>query len=291
MQDSFNKRKEKLMEFNNALEELNLRRRVHVSEPREVPDDLVYKCPKCMKFVIKDDFILNNKVCPYCNHHARLTSRERLNMIMDLGYVELYTHLREKYLDFPGYEDKINDAKNQTNEDESILCVKGKIGGIKALVGIMDSHFMMGSMGSITGERVTRLFEDGMKENLPVIIFTTSGGARMQEGVISLFQMAKTSQAIARFKEKGLFITVFTDPTTGGVSASFASLSDIAISEPKALIGFAGKRVIEKTIKEVLPPDFQTAEFQLEKGFLDMIVDRKELKDTLTNLLKIHNYK
>ncbi|MCR5349741.1 MAG: acetyl-CoA carboxylase, carboxyltransferase subunit beta [Acholeplasmatales bacterium] len=290
MQDSFNKRKEKILEFNKTLEELNLRKRAENTRPREIPDDLVCKCPKCMKFIIKDELILNEKVCPYCGYHYRLTSKERIISLLDLGYKELYTDLREKYTDFPGYEDKLNAAKNETNEDESILCVLGKIDGIKVLVGIMDSHFMMGSMGSVCGERVTRLFEDGKRLNLPVIIFTTSGGARMQEGVISLFQMAKTSSAIAKYKEKGLYVAVLTDPTTGGVSASFASLADITISEPKALIGFAGKRVIEKTIKEVLPPDFQTAEFQLEKGFLDMIVERKELKKTLSLILRLHNY-
>jgi len=291
MQDSFNKRKEKIMEFNNALEEMNVRKKVVSQKPKEIPDDLVIKCPKCQKFIIKDDFILNNKVCPYCNYHYRLKSKERLMMILDYGYTELYTDLKEEYLDFPGYKDKLEKAKEESGSDESVLCAKGKINGINVLVGIMDSHFMMGSMGSICGERITRLFEDGIKYNLPVIIFTTSGGARMQEGIISLFQMAKTSAAIKKYREKGLYIAVFTDPTTGGVSASFASLSDIAISEPNALIGFAGKRVIERTIKEVLPRDFQTAEFQLEKGFIDMIVERKELKDRLSLLLRLHNYK
>ncbi len=150
---------------------------------------------------------------------------------------------------------------------------------------------MMGSMGSLCGERITRLIEFAEKKNLPLILFTTSGGARMQEGVISLFQMAKTSAALSRFKEKGLYISVLTDPTTGGVSASFASLADITIAEPHALIGFAGKRVIERTIKETLPKEFQTAEFLLEKGYIDMICDRKELKKTLALLLRLHNYK
>ena len=291
MQDSFNKRKEKILEFNTALEELNLRKRYETSIPKEIPDDLIVKCPKCTKFILKDNFILDHKVCPYCNYHGRLTSKERIIDLMDLGYQELFMNIKEKYLDFPEYEEKLEAAKKLTGEDESVLCVKGTINGIKVLVGVMDSFFMMGSMGSVCGERITRLIEMATKENLPLIIFTCSGGARMQEGVISLFQMAKTSQALARYKEKGLYIAVMTDPTTGGVSASFASLADITISEPNALIGFAGKRVIERTIKETLPKEFQTAEFLLEKGYIDMISDRKDLKKNLSTILRLHNYK
>ena len=210
---------------------------------------------------------------------------------MDMGYTFLFSNVKENYLDFPEYEDKLNKAKKDTDADESVLCVKGKIDGINVLVGVMDSFFMMGSMGSVCGERITRLIEKAEKEKLPLILFTCSGGARMQEGVISLFQMAKTSQALARFKKSGLYIAVLTDPTTGGVSASFASLADITIAEPNALIGFAGKRVIEKTIKETLPKEFQTAEFLLEKGYIDMISDRKDLKKNLSTILRLHNYK
>ena len=162
-----------------------------------------------------------------------------------------------------------NDKKTSGN-DESIVCVKGKINGINVLVGVMDSFFMMGSMGSVCGERITRLIEKATEEKLPLILFTTSGGARMQEGVISLFQMAKTSAALAKYRETGLYIAVLTDPTTGGVSASFASLADITIAEPNALIGVAGKRVIERTIKETLPKEFQTAEFLLDKGYIQI---------------------
>jgi acetyl-CoA carboxylase carboxyl transferase subunit beta len=210
---------------------------------------------------------------------------------MDLGYTELFTNIKEKYLDFPDYEEKLEKAKKDSGEDESVMCVEGKIDGIKCLVGVMDSFFMMGSMGSVCGERITRLIEKATEEKLPLILFTTSGGARMQEGVISLFQMAKTSQALAKYRENGLYIAVLTDPTTGGVSASFASLADITISEPNALIGFAGKRVIERTIKETLPKEFQTAEFLLDKGYIDMISDRKDLKKTLALLLRLHNYR
>ncbi|MBQ9520679.1 MAG: acetyl-CoA carboxylase, carboxyltransferase subunit beta [Acholeplasmatales bacterium] len=291
MQDSFNKRKEKILEFNTALEELNLRKRYETTIPKEIPDDLIVKCPKCTKFILKDNYILDHKVCPYCNHHGRLTAKERLIDLMDMGYKFLFSNVKENYLDFPEYEDKLNKAKKDTDADESVLCVKGKIDGINVLVGVMDSFFMMGSMGSVCGERITRLIEKAEKEKLPLILFTCSGGARMQEGVISLFQMAKTSQALARFKKSGLYIAVLTDPTTGGVSASFASLADITIAEPNALIGFAGKRVIEKTIKETLPKEFQTAEFLLEKGYIDMISDRKDLKKNLSTILRLHNYK
>ena len=273
------------------MEELNLRKKYAPQVPKEIPDDLIVKCPGCARLILKDNYILDHKVCPYCNHHGRLTSKERIIDVLDLGYEELFTRIKENYLDFPDYENKLEKAKKDTGEDESVMCVLGKINGISVCVGVMDSFFMMGSMGSVCGERITKLIEYATEKNLPLILFTTSGGARMQEGVISLFQMAKTSQALARFKEKGLYIAVLTDPTTGGVSASFASLADITIAEPNALIGFAGKRVIERTIKETLPKEFQTAEFLLEKGYLDMISDRKDLKNTLSTLLKLHNYK
>ena len=291
MQNSFNKRKEKILEFNAAMEELNLRKRITASIPKEIPEDLIVKCPNCQRFIIKDNYILDHKVCPYCNHHGRLTSKERIIDVMDLGYTELFTNIKEKYLDFPDYVEKLEKAKKDSGEDESVMCVEGKIDGIKCLVGVMDSFFMMGSMGSVCGERITRLIEKATEEKLPLILFTTSGGARMQEGVISLFQMAKTSAALAKYRETGLYIAVLTDPTTGGVSASFASLADITIAEPNALIGFAGKRVIERTIKETLPKEFQTAEFLLDKGYIDMISDRKDLKKTLALLLRLHNYR
>ena len=291
MENSFNKRKQEILELNTAMEELNLRKKYAPQVPKEIPDDLIVKCPGCARLILKDNYILDHKVCPYCNHHGRLTSRERIIDVLDLGYQELFTRIKENYLDFPDYENKLEKARKATGEDESVMCVLGKINGISVCVGVMDSFFMMGSMGSVCGERITKLIEYATEKNLPLILFTTSGGARMQEGVISLFQMAKTSQALARFKEKGLYIAVLTDPTTGGVSASFASLADITIAEPNALIGFAGKRVIERTIKETLPKEFQTAEFLLEKGYLDMISDRKDLKNTLSTLLKLHNYK
>ena len=289
MQSAFDKRKEELKEFDDAMEKLNIKKRDKTVVVKQVPSDLMDKCSSCGRFILKEDLLSNLKVCPYCNKHMRLTPKERLVQILDDNYEILFDNLEEKFLDFPDYEDKLNDAREQTGDDESIVCAKGKINGISVLVGVMNSFFMMGSMGSVTGEKVTRLFELGNEKKLPVIIFTCSGGARMQEGIISLMQMAKTSDVIARFNE--LYISVLTDPTTGGVSASFASLADITLAEPKALVGFAGKRVIERTIKETLPDEFQTAEFLLEKGFLDSIIQRKDLKSKLHLLLRLHNYR
>ena len=289
MQSAFDKRKEELKEFDDAMEKLNIKKRDKTVVVKQVPSDLMDKCSSCGRFILKEDLLSNLKVCPYCNKHMRLTPKERLVQILDDNYEILFDNLEEKFLDFPDYEDKLNDAREQTGDDESIVCAKGKINGISVLVGVMNSFFMMGSMGSVTGEKVTRLFELGNEKKLPVIIFTCSGGARMQEGIISLMQMAKTSEVIARFNE--LYISVLTDPTTGGVSASFASLADITLAEPKALVGFAGKRVIERTIKETLPDEFQTAEFLLEKGFLDSIIQRKDLKSKLHLLLRLHNYR
>ena len=286
----FNKRKEQIIEFNKSLVEMNLRKEKAFVK-KEIPEDLMIKCPKCAKMILKDEFICSYKICPSCNYHFRLTAKDRLMQIMDLGYKELFKDFKYEYPDFPGYSEKIEKANETSTINESVICVSGKINGIKVLVGVMDSYFMMGSMGGYCGEKITLLCEKAVEKKLPLILFTCSGGARMQEGIISLFQMAKTSQAIARVKEKGLYIAVLTDPTTGGVSASFASLADITLAEPKTLIGFAGKRVIEKTIREVLPEEFQTSEFLLEKGYIDQIVERKDLKETLSLLLRLHNYR
>ena len=192
-------------------------------------------------------------------------------------------------LEFPGYEEKLKKAEQKSGLDEGVLCGVGNINSKKVATAIMDSNFMMGSMGSAVGERITRIIEYATQNKLPLIIFTASGGARMQEGIISLMQMAKTSAAIAKHDEAGLlYISVITNPTTGGVTASFAMLGDIIISEPGAILGFAGRRVIENTINQKLPEDFQSAEFMLEKGFVDDIVDRKNLKNYLSRVLKLH---
>ncbi len=290
MPNSFDKRKEELSEFSDVLEKLHIKEKEKPTPAHQIPTDLVTKCPKCGKFLINEELKKNLYLCSGCNYHFRISPKERLDEITD-SYEILFNDLEEKYLDFPDYKEKLETARKDTNEDEAITTVKAKINGIDVYIGVMNSFFMMGSMGSVLGMKVVKLAEKAMEDNLPLIIFSASGGARMQEGVISLVQMAKTSAAIAKFKEKGLYISILTDPTFGGVTASFASLADITLSEPNALIGFAGKRVIESTIKEVLPKEFQTSEFNLEKGYIDKIVSRKDLKETLTLILKLHGYK
>ena len=256
-----------------------------------IPSGMWLKCDGCGKVLYKDDVKENYKVCSFCNHHFRLTAVERLELILDSESFEEYDeNMRSKNpLGFEGYEKKVTKYMETSELKEAVITGKGKIFGVETVIGVMDSNFMMGSMGSVVGEKVTRAVEKATELSLPVIIFTASGGARMQEGIISLMQMAKVSGAIARHNEKGLlYITVLTDPTTGGVTASFAMLGDIIISEPKALIGFAGKRVIEQTIKQELPSEFQKAEFLLQKGFIDCIVERKNLKKTLSEILLMH---
>jgi len=264
---------------------------VKSDEKVNVPADLMFKCPRCAKAEFMENFEISHKVCPNCNYHARLTAMERLEMTVDGGSFEEYdkgmTSLNP--IDFVGYTEKIADLQKKTGLTEAVVTGKCEIERQPCVIGIMDSHFMMASMGSVVGEKITRAFECAMELKLPVILFTASGGARMQEGIISLMQMAKTSGAVARFDEAGLlYITVVTDPTTGGVAASFASLGDITIAEPKVLIGFAGRRVIEGTIRQRLPDDFQSAEFFMEHGFIDMLVDRKAMRGTLGRLLRFH---
>ena len=209
------------------------------------------------------------------------------------SFTEMWKDLKTTNpLDFEGYDEKINKSSFKTNSSEAVVTGIGQINGLKVACGIMDSFFMMGSMGTVVGEKLTRLIEYSTENKLPVIIFTTSGGARMQEGIFSLMQMAKVSSALARHDEAGLlYISVLTDPTTGGVTASFAMEGDIILSEPNALVGFAGRRVIENTIKETLPEDFQKAEFLLEKGFVDSIVERKDLRTCIYKILVLHGVK
>ena len=198
----------------------------------------------------------------------------------------------ENPLEFSGYEEKVRRLREQTGLDEAVVTGKVMVAGHPAVIGVCDGRFMMASMGSVVGEKITRAFEYATEHKLPVILFTASGGARMQEGIISLMQMAKTSGAVKSHSDAGgLYITVLTDPTTGGVTASFASLGDIILAEPKVLVGFAGRRVIQDTIKQKLPDDFQTAEFLLESGFVDAIADRRSMRKTLSNILRLHNYK
>jgi acetyl-CoA carboxylase carboxyl transferase subunit beta len=260
----------------------------------KVPDDILYKCPRCQNVMFEEDFRALNRVCPKCNYHGRLTAQERLRLTLDTdSFEEFDANMKSKNpIDFPQYEEKQEALRAKTGLNDAIVTGVGTIKGIRTVVGVMDSHYMMGSMGSVVGEKVARAIEYATTLDLPVVMFTASGGARMQEGIVSLMQMAKTSGAVARHAESGqLYVTVLTDPTTGGVTASFASLGDIVIAEPKVLVGFAGRRVIEDTIKQHLPDDFQSAEFQLEKGFVDMIVERKKMRTTLAKILELHRYR
>lgn len=256
-----------------------------------IPDELWVKCPKCKNAVLSSDLFENHKICPKCDYHFRIAARQRIEMTVDEGtFNEIDPEMTSSnVIDFPDYNRKLKSAKLNSGENESVICGTAEIGGQKTVIAVMNYQFMMGSMGSVTGEKITRAFELATDLELPIVVFTVSGGARMQEGILSLMQMAKTSGAVKRHSDAGLlYITVITDPTTGGVTASFAMEGDIILSEPHALIGFAGPRVIEQTIRQKLPKDFQSAEFLLEKGFVDAIVPRDEMKQTLEKLLKLH---
>lgn len=249
------------------------------------------KCPKCKSLILTADLEANHKVCAKCGHHMRLSARERIALLSDDSSFEEFDSdmTSSNILSFPDYDLKLKSAQLKSGEKESVVTGVCRIGGSKTVLGAMDSGFMMGSMGTVTGEKITRAFEYATENRLPVVICTVSGGARMQEGILSLMQMAKTSGAVKRHSDAGLlYITVLTDPTTGGVTASFAMEGDIILSEPNALVGFAGPRVIEQTIRQKLPKDFQTAEFVEEKGFIDAVVPRKELKGAISKLLEMH---
>ena len=256
-----------------------------------VPDGLYTKCPVCSKIILTEDMYLNNCVCPECGYYMKLDARTRISMVVDKNtFSEWDTNIEESNpCEYPGYEEKIQNLKRKTNLDEAVITGVGKIDGSKAVIGVCDTRFLMGSMGEVVGEKLTRAVEKATEQKLPVIIFTCSGGARMQEGIVSLMQMAKTSAALKRHSESGnLYISVLTDPTTGGVTASFAMLGDIILAEPKAFIGFAGPRVIEQTIGQKLPKGFQRSEFLLEHGFIDGIVERKNLRNRLITILTLH---
>ena len=250
------------------------------------------KCDNCKEILYKEDVKNNYSVCPNCNKHFRLSSRRRIAQIIDEGTFEetdsdLHT---TDPIKFEGYMQKIKILEEKTKIKEAVKTGIGKINGINVAIAVMDANFLMGSMGEVVGEKITRLIEKAIEKQIPLIIFCASGGARMQEGMISLMQMAKTSAALSKLNKAGLlYISILTDPTTGGVTASFASLGDIILAEPKALIGFAGPRVIEQTINQKLPEGFQRAEFLLEHGFVDRIVERKDMKQELYKILKLHN--
>ena len=257
----------------------------------KVPVNIAFKCPRCLNMVMTDELEKNLRVCPECGYHARMTAPDRIRLITDKeSFREFDADMKSlNPIDFPDYEAKQQKLRESTGLKDAAVTGECTIRGEKCVLGVMDSRYMMASMGSVVGEKITRAFEYATENRLPVIMFTASGGARMQEGIVSLMQMAKTSGAVARHSDAGLlYITVLTDPTTGGVTASFASLGDIIIAEPKVLVGFAGRRVIEGTIKQRLPDDFQSAEFMLEHGFADMIVERKSMRRTIAHILKLH---
>ncbi|MBU7593833.1 acetyl-CoA carboxylase, carboxyltransferase subunit beta [Metabacillus halosaccharovorans] len=258
---------------------------------QDVPEGIVIKCPSCKKIMYTKELMKNVKVCMNCSYHHQMNARERIASLLDENSFIEYDKemISENPLNFPGYEEKLEKDRQKTNQNEAVVTGEGTINGFRTSVAIMDASFRMGSMGSVVGEKITRAIETANEKGLPIIIFTASGGARMQEGVLSLMQMAKTSSALKLFSDNGgLIISVMTHPTTGGVSASFASLGDYNFAEPGALIGFAGRRIIEQTIREELPEDFQTAEFLLKHGQLDAVINRKDLKETLGSILDIH---
>ncbi len=258
---------------------------------QDVPEGIMTKCTNCKKIMYTKEFNKSLKVCMNCDHHLPMTAYERITSLIDEGTFIEYDKdmVSENPLDFPDYLSKLEKDRQKTKINEAVVTGEGEITGYKVVIAVMDSTFRMGSMGSVVGEKITRAIEKAKELKVPFIIFTASGGARMQEGVLSLMQMAKTSSALKLFSdEAGLIITVMTHPTTGGVSASFASLGDYNFAEPRALIGFAGRRIIEQTIREELPEDFQTSEFLLKHGQLDAVIHRHEMKETLSNILDLH---
>ena len=260
----------------------------------EVPDNLMRKCNACKAAVFADEVKQNHYICPHCGNYFHVPAYRRIKMVVDRkSFTEWDVHMEEQNpLQDKGYEEKIRSLREKTGLDEAVVTGKCTIKGTPTALGVCDCRFMMSSMGEVVGEKITRVFERATKERLPVILYICSGGARMQEGLVSLMQMAKTSMAIRKHSDAGLlYVPVLTDPTTGGVTASFAMLGDIILAEPKALIGFAGPRVIEQTIGQKLPKGFQRAEFLLEHGFVDKIVEREEQRSVLADILKLHENK
>ncbi len=280
----------KNLSFAADLKQIQLGEKIKDSlDEAQIPDGLFEKCEKCNEIIYTDDVVANYYICPSCGNYFRIGPRTRLSMILDKGsFDEWDTELPvSDPLNFPGYKSKLELMKVVTNLDEAVITGEGRIEDRPVAVGVMASNFLMGSMGKVVGEKITRMFERATGQRLPAILFCCSGGARMQEGIVSLMQMAKTAQAIKKHDEAGLlYVSVLTDPTTGGVMASFAMLGDVILAEPGALIGFAGPRVIEQTIGQRLPEGFQRAEFLLEHGFIDKIVKRNKLKQTLSMLVK-----
>jgi len=264
---------------------------------KSVPSGLWTKCEKCNEIIYKKELENNFRVCPKCGYYFRLIAKQRLRLLVDpRSFREEFANLKPGdplgFVAVQSYKDRLKQDQKKTGLADAVICGEGRIGKHKVAIAVLDFDFMGGSMASVVGEKVTRLIEKAIKKKIPVVIVSSSGGARMQEGVLSLMQMAKTSAALGLLGRKRIpFISILSNPTTGGVSASFAMLGDIIIAEPKALIGFAGPRVIEQTIKQKLPEGFQTSEFLLQHGLIDMIVERKELKNTVAKLLGLFSSK
>lgn len=287
MSDIFSKQKPKLRTF------LKVAEKPIPKNPIDIPDGLFIECEQCHSALYQKALQENLSVCPHCQFHFRLKANDRLKLIVDDGsFQEIDASLTSKNpLGMPEYEQKIAVSIKGTGHQEAFISGQATIQGKAIAIGVLDSFFMMGSMGSVVGEKITRLIEFALEKTLPLIIFSASGGARMQEGILSLMQMVKTSAALKKLDQAGgLFISVLTHPTTGGVAASYASLGDIIIAEHGALIGFAGARVIKQTIQQDLPEGFQTASFQLKHGQVDLVVERKALKQTLMNVLRFHHH-
>ena len=284
MNPIFANRRERLMEMKV--------RRKGVEQPRRLVAPPVFdKCSRCGAVAAKAELARSLYVCPNCGYHHPIGAYLRLAMVLDAkSFRELNEGLvAPNALQFPGYEEKLESARDATGLSEAVVTARGRIGGVPVAAAVLDSRFFMGSMGGAVGEKITRCVEYAQRHRLPLIIFSASGGARMQEGILSLMQMAKTAAAVRRFQEAGgLYISFFTHPTTGGVTASFASLGDITLAEPGALIGFAGPRVIQQTIGQTLPEGFQRAEYLVEHGFVDQIVPRTAMRETLIRLLRLH---
>ncbi len=259
---------------------------------KSVPDGLWTKCKKCEEIIYNKELESNFMVCPKCGYYFRLNVQQRLNMLLEKDtFCEIHSHITSSdplnFSDSVKYVERVSENKKKTGLKEAVVCGEGKMGPHRVAICVLEFGFMGGSMASAVGEKITRTIEMAIKKRIPLIIVSSSGGARMQEGILSLMQMAKTSAALARLEKNRIpFISVLSDPTTGGVTASFGMLGDIIIAEPHALIGFAGPRVIEQTIRQKLPPDFQRSEFLLKHGMIDMIIERKDLKDTLIKLLE-----
>lgn len=257
-----------------------------------IPDNIAEQCPHCNRIILQNQ-ITEDYCCPHCSEHLHFPAYERINWLVDEGsFVEWDSDIEsDNPLNFPGYSDKLEKSKKMTQLKEAVVTGRATLDGVKISIGVMDKRFVMASMGTVVGEKITRLFEYATEEKLPVILYIASGGARMHEGILSLMQMAKISQVVAKHQEAGLFYcAVLTHPTTGGVTASFAMQGDITLAEPRAIVGFAGKRVIEQTIKSKLTKDFQQAEWVFDNGFIDSIVPRASQRQIISQLVQAHSF-